>query len=234
MKRSIRATEGIEARQAAAALAAMLLMLLPAVGHAATVALSGSGAMASSFQFLGQNGATPTVGSDYTLGVDGQYTFTDTFTTQQTVALGVSSVGSYDFQDSYRFTVASGANGNVLTTQLGLPPTFDITNLQLRLYDVTAATSMTPVAGGVPAGSVFLTPWIGVGAGATSVFATFSNIQANHTYVLDIAGIASGVSGGTYFGQVNLVSTPLPAAAWLLLSAVLGFGMLPRRWRVGG
>ncbi len=230
-KRRIRATEGPGVRRMLAAVATVLLMVLPAVGQAATIALNVSGAMAASFQFLGQNGTTPTVGNDYRLGVDGQYTFSDTFTSQQTITLGTSSVGAYDFQDSYRFTVGGTASGNVLTAQLGLPPTFDISNLQMRLYDVTAAASMTPTVGGVPAGSVFLTAWTGPQPGATSVLATFSNIQANHTYLLDIAGIASGTGGGTYVGQLNLVSTPLPAAAWLLLSAVLGLAAMPRRLR---
>ncbi|HUO80664.1 MAG TPA: FxDxF family PEP-CTERM protein [Steroidobacteraceae bacterium] len=212
--------------------ALLCVAFAPPAALAATVPLNGSGAMSYSFQFLGTSPGTPTIGSDYLLAVPGQYTFTDTFTSKQTTTLGSSPVGSYDFQDSYRFTVASGANGDTLVAQLGLPPTFNVANLQFRLYDVTAASSQTPVVGGVPPGSVLLTAWMGPQSGQNSVSASFSGIRAGDTYLLDVAGIANGDSGGTYIGQLNLAPVPLPAAAWLLASA-LGLVGVASRHRSG-
>jgi len=209
--------------------AILALQLSPAVTEAATLPLNGSGAMSYSFQFTGTSPGTPTVDSDYLLAVPGQYTFTDTFTAPQTATLGTSAVGSYDFQDSYRFSVAAGATGDTLVAQLGLPPTFDMTNLQFRLYDVTAASSMTPVVGGVPPGSVMLTPWLGPQAGQSAISASFSGIVGGDTYILDVAGIASGTSGGTYIGQLNLAPVPLPAAAWLLAAGLGVVGAALRR-----
>jgi hypothetical protein len=200
---------------------------------AATVPLNGTGQMSYSFQFVAPNATTPTAANDYALAVPGQYTFTDTFTTQQSASqiLGTTSVGAYSFQDSYRFSVGAGATGDTLVAQLGLPPTFNVSNLQFRLYDVTSATSTVPIVGGVPAGSLFLTAWMGLPAGQSSVTASFSGVQGSHTYLLDVAGIADGTNGGTYFGQLNLAPVPLPAALPLLLSGLGLFGVLTRRRR---
>jgi hypothetical protein len=209
------------------------LQLCAGVSGAATVPLNGSGSMSYSFQFVAPNATTPTVANDYSLAVPGQYTFTDTFTTQQSASqiLGTSSVGAYSFQDSYRFSVGAGATGDTLVAQLGLPPTFSVSNLQFRLYDVTSATSTVPIVGGVPAGSLFLTAWMGIPSGQTSVTASFSGVQGSHTYLLDVAGIADGTNGGTYVGQLNLAPVPLPAALPLLLSGLGLFGAMSRRRR---
>jgi hypothetical protein len=226
--RATRTTQ-VAARRLAVGATLAVAAFGPALAAASTVSLNGSGSMSDSFQYLGTNPATPTIGSDYLLAVPGQYTFTDTFLQQQTTVLGTSSVGDYAFQDSYRFTVSAGANGDTLVAQLGLPTTYNISNLQFRLYDVTAAASQTPLVGGVPAGSTFLTKWIGPQPGQNSVSASFAGVVAGDTYILDVAGIASGTSGGTYVGQLNLAPVPLPAAAWLLCSGLGLIGGLARR-----
>lgn len=86
------------------------------------------------------------------------------------------------------------------------------------------------LAGLAPLGAATLPAWIGPPAGSNSIVATFAGIQTG-TYILDVAGIASGTSGGTYIGQLDLVSSvPLPAALWLFASAL---GLAATRVRCG-
>jgi hypothetical protein len=207
-----------------------LVALAPRGAEASTVTLDGSGQMSFSFQFLWSDPSTPSLGNDYVLGVPGQYTFLDQFLTQQPSSpnLATSTVGPYDFQDSYRFTIGKGAGGDVLTASLTSGSAFDISNLQFRLYSVPSSTT-APVVGGLPGGATLVQSWIGAPAGSNSIVATFAGIQTG-TYILDIAGIASGTSGGTYVGQLDLVSAvPVPAAVWLFGSALALAGTRLRR-----
>jgi hypothetical protein len=226
----MRSTAGIPRTNAAVFLAAFPpAALAPFGAKSATVPLDGSGAMSYSYQFVAPNSTSPTVADDYDLTVPGQYTFTDTFTTQQspTQNLGTSTVGPYDFQDSYRFTVGASASGDTLLATLGLGGLFSITNLQFRLYEVPSATTQ-PIVGGIPTGSTLITSWMGLPTGSNSVSAEFNGIQSG-TYILDVAGIAGGTNGGTYIGSLNLQPVPLPAALGLMLSGLAGLGTLARR-----
>jgi hypothetical protein len=210
--------------------ATVLLAVVPPDTEASTVTLDGSGQMSFSFQYLWSNPSTPSLGNDYLLGVPGQYTFLDQFLSQQPASpnLSTSAVGPYDFQDSYRFTIGQGAGGDVLTASLTSGSAFDISNLQFRLYGVPSS-STAPVVGGLPAGATLVQSWIGAPAGSNSIVATFSGIQTG-TYILDVAGIASGTSGGTYVGQLDLVSAvPVPATLWLFASALAFAGTRLRR-----
>jgi hypothetical protein len=226
----MRSMAGNPRTNAAVLFAAMAVAaLLPLAARSASISLNGSGPMSYSFQFVAPNSTSPTVADDYDLRVPGQYTFTDTFTTQQspTQNLGTSAVGAYDFQDSYRFTVGTSASGDTLLATLGLGALFDITNLQFRLYEVPSATTQ-PLVGGIPSGSILITSWMGLPTGSNSVSAEFNGIQSG-TYILDVAGIASGTGGGTYIGSLNLQPVPLPAALGLMLSGLAGLGTLARR-----
>jgi hypothetical protein len=228
-------THGIPGRAFSGAMvlsAAALVALLPAIAGAATVTLDGSGGMTYSYQYVAPNSTTPAVGDNYDLAVPGQYTLTDTFTAQQSAGqiLGTSSVGAYDFQDSYQFTVGTSASGDTLLASLGLGTLFDITNLQFRLYEV-AGPGTQPIVGGIPAGGTSVTSWMGLAPGGNSISASFNGIQSG-TYILDVAGVASGTSGGSYIGSVDLQQpVPLPAAIWLMLSGLGGLGVLVRKRR---
>jgi len=52
-------------------------------------------------------------------------------------------------------------------------------------------------------------------------------------YDLVITGTATGILGGQYVGTVAASAVPLPAAAWLLLSGLVGIGAMARRRRTG-
>lgn len=211
---------------------------LPA--EATTVVLPSPGQLFWTAQFLGSaTGNTQTApsgnfGNDYMLSVPGQYSFLDSFSSSQSnVLTGVapSSIGSYAFQDTYKFSVSQAASGDILTVSLNLgtvSPTFDISNLQFRLYEVASNTIQPGL--GIPSGSTLVTAWMGTSGPATgtAIQANFSGIQAG-TYFLDVAGTADGSSGGTYVGQLNLAPVPLPASLTLLLSGLGLFVTLRRR-----
>jgi hypothetical protein len=216
-------------------LVALLLSATPVRSEASTITLNGSGQMSYTYQFLWSAPSSPTVSNDYDLAVPGQYSFLDSFVSQQPASpnLGTSSVGAYDFQDSYRFTLGQAASGDTMVASLGLSnasgTTFNISNLQFRLYEVASPTT-APIVGGIPPGSTLITGWMGPPSGANEVSASFTDIQSG-TYILDVAGIASGSNGGTYLGQLNVNSpVPLPGALPLLLSGVGGlYGFFVRR-----
>ena len=72
--------------------------------------------------------------------------------------------------------------------------------------------------------------WQGnTGVSTALVAANFTGLQTDGTYVLDVAGTASGSSGGLYVGSLNLQPVPLPATAWFMLSGLGGLGFMARR-----
>lgn len=155
--------------------------------------------------------------STVTLDGSGQMSFSFQFlwSNPGTTALGndyvLSVPGQYTFLDQFLAQ-------QPLTPNLASSPV-DISNMQFRLYSVPSATT-APVVGGLPTGATLIQSWIGAPSGSNSIVATFAGIQTG-SYILDIAGIASGTSGGTYVGQLDLVSSvPLPAAFWLFASAL--------------
>jgi hypothetical protein len=203
-----------------------------------TVVLPSPNSMNWGAQFLGSpSGNMQTVppsgfGNNYSLSVPGQYRFSDGFGNQTTALTGTSSpVGSYAFQDTYEFSVSQAASGDALTVSLNLDlgsgPTFDISNLQFRLYEVAAGTAPGLL---IPGTAKVITAWKGTSgpSSGTPINANFSGIQAG-MYFLDVAGTADGSSGGTYLGQLNLAPVPLPAALPLLLSGLGLLGGLRRR-----
>ena len=58
---------------------------------------------------------------------------------------------------------------------------------------------------------------------------TLSATLAAGTYVLEVRGMATGTSGGSYSGTLNVAPVPLPATLPLLLSGLGLLGGLLRR-----
>jgi hypothetical protein len=226
-------------------------LLASFAASASDITLDATGQMYWTAQFLGSSGgntqSTPTptgtapTGNTYTLAVPGQYGFIDQFTAPQSALLvdstntpfeiSGSPVGTYAFQDTYEFSVATPAAGDVLAVSLALQgplqSNFNISNLQFRLYEVPASSTPGLVP---PTGGTILTPWQGITGNdnGNAIQANFSNLQSG-TYFLDIAGTADGTSGGTYLGQLNLSPVPLPPALPLLLCGIAGLGAMIRR-----
>lgn len=173
-------------------------------------------------------------GSDYLLAVPGQYNFNHFFSGPQTAVLGTDlTAGDYSFQDSYVFQVGASAGGDTAVATLNLPPSFGMADLQMRLYELIPGSS-TPVVGqsliGQPSVLSVISPWVGKpGDDIQQIVANFSGLTPSGTYVLDIAGTATGSSGGQYFGALDLQPVPLPAAAWFLLSGIGALVLANRR-----
>jgi hypothetical protein len=206
---------------------------------------SGSGLVATDM-YLAQPGSTASSpiysssppGTDYLLAVPGDYSFSDSFAAQPpTQVMGTDSIaGSYAFQDSYVFQVGAGASGDTLVATLNLGTSFGMSDLQARLYQITSGTT-TPVVGGqVVSGQSpvvhVLSLWQGQGAPGldTQPFQVdFSGLTTAGTYVLDIAGTATGSNGGLYIGALELQPVPLPESTWLLLSGIAALTLAARR-----
>lgn len=220
-------------------MALMLASAAPLTAHAALQTLNGTGAMTESFQTIG--GSSQVQGAyDYQLAIPGTYSFGDTISQQTPTAIATYSATNnafpnapYGFQDSFRFALSSAANGDSLVVSLNLPPTYQINNLEYRLYMVGSMTDPTTaplpsVGNPLPGGASIVNAWAGATALNPTDTATFYNLGAG-TYVLDVAGTTAGLQGGTYTGIVQLQPVPLPAAVWLLGSALSAFGLFGRR-----
>jgi hypothetical protein len=216
--------------------AALATALLAAVGtaHAALTPIYGP-----SYEFTNPTGtANVQSGAGTSTGVTlpGQYIFGSAFLAPQLAGqalLATSSTGSYGFQDTYIFTLPAAATGNVLTATLNLGDFLDIQNLQVRLYGFAAGSTVAPPTVGSIPGGTFANPapigWTGFTNSSPSVILlTFNTVPAG-TYYLDIRGTATGTSGGTYAGILNVAPVPLPAALPLLLSGLGLLGAARRR-----
>jgi hypothetical protein len=124
--------------------------------------------------------------------------------------------GSSAVNDNWNFVLsASGATAGVV--DFNLTSSFNITSFNVSLYDQngTGGPGALVVSGiTVPVGS----------------FDTVSiNVPGSGAYDLLVTGTA-GSGGGSYSGTVSAV--PLPAAAWLLLSGLVGVGAMARRRKI--
>jgi len=110
--------------------------------------------------------------------------------------------GKFDNDWYFSLTSPSKLKGDALSINFA---GFDIKGLKLELIDTTTNTdyflSHKFTLAGLPAGD----------------------------YELIVTGDATGKNGGVYSGAITAV--PLPAAAWLLLSGLVGVGVIARRRR---
>jgi hypothetical protein len=203
----------------------------PALIAAAITMGSVSSAFAGTLPLSYSETAVGTVVSGITtnLSVPGSYTYDHTFFTQQTPTIQGSSA-AYGFYDDFVFTI-SGAAASSITSTIDLGNVLQITGLQARLYKPASGEQLpvhgAPSNGVTDAWSMVLAP----GVGSVTVFNPNLQLSAG-TYVLELRGTATGSSGGSYAGVLNLAPSPVPvpAAAWLFMSAFGGLASLRRRF----
>jgi hypothetical protein len=204
-----------------------LLMSAVAVGYApvASAALDLTHSYLSSTTDVG-NGVTAV------LSVPGSTSYAHTFTAPTTTIPGSPGSG-FGFYDDFLITIA-GASTNSITSTIDFSGILQINNLQVRLYN--AAGNTFPVLGapyncpGV--GCTLIDAWstpvnYGPTTGTVSVLPT--TLLSAGTYVLEVRGNVVGAEGGGYSGVLNVAAVPVPAAAWLFGSGLIGLVSLRRK-----
>lgn len=180
----------------------------------------------------GSGTSCPATAPGYT--VPGQYNYLDSFTNATASgAIAGSDVyggpsygnlGAAGFIDDYFFQI-SGASADAVSATIS-NGNFAVSNLFARLYSLSANPNGLVLT--QPAGVVYYGGITDNGP-ATEVQINPVTLAAG-SYVLEISGSASGPSGGSYTGTLNLSPVPLPPSFPLLLTGLLGFAgiILPR------
>lgn len=146
----------------------------------------------------------------------------------QLVELPGSSVLPTDFfYDDYAFQI-DGSSFNSLTATIDLGTWFDISNLQVRLYQGTLLTTTTGAAGpGLVAAWSAQTLTAQSSGGNVQVIAPID--LAPGSYVLEVRGNLTGTSGGSYAGVLNLAPVPEPGALGMMFAGLGMLGFMMRR-----
>lgn len=133
-------------------------------------------------------------------------------------------VGIYGFFDDYIFTIP-GATTNAISTTIDLSTLLQISNLQQRLYNYATNPGITtgPAIGGS------IDAWTSPIGSFGTVAILPTTVLAPGTYVLQTRGTVTGTFGGSYAGTMNLTAVPVPAAAWLLGSGLVGLAGVARK-----
>jgi hypothetical protein len=167
--------------------------------------------------------ATPAV---TVLSTPGAYGYLDTSLQSDATSGGIITGSQYNgysgasFYDAYVIQI-SDSQGAAISSTIDLPPDFQISSFQERLY---AYTGTAPTVGAIPGALDFWTSPSGT-SGETAVLP--STFLPAGTYVLEVRGDVTG-SGGAYSGTLELAPVPLPPALWLLASALSGLFALAR------
>lgn len=138
------------------------------------------------------------------------------------------AAASYGFYDDYIFTIAEDAIVNAVSSSVSLG-SLAVANLQLRLYALPIDFGGNKNPGGDCPGGC-LADWSSTLASGNVTYSVMDPIAlAAGTYVLEVRGDASGASGGSYSGVLNLAAVPLPGVAWLFGAALGVVGFWRRR-----
>jgi hypothetical protein len=187
--------------------------------------------MVLSYQETGP-GTITGAGTVNTPALPGSTFYGDTFSTPTTPITGTTD----SFYDDFVFTIASGSVDSLTSTinlgcqgqGPGCVPLLNISDLQVRLYNLAGNAPPVvgvPVGGAIDAWSTQITYAPGM-TGTTAVLPA-TQLSAG-TYVLEVIGNATGSSGGSYSGVLNLTPVPLPETLPLFLSGLSVFGGLAR------
>lgn len=138
----------------------------------------------------------------------------------------ITASGTYGFYDDYAFTVSSSSADSVTTT-IDLGSALQISDLEVRLFSLSNYDLFA--ANGTPDYGTITGEWDATTSGSQATLSAV-NLSAG-TYVLEIRGDATGTSGGSYAGVLNVTPVPLPTSLPLLLGGLgaLALGLQRRR-----
>ncbi len=169
----------------------------------------------------GITGSTATIN---TLSPSTSYTYGNTYFAPTSPITG----SSYGFYDDYIFSIPA-ASANSITSTFNLSDIFGINNLQVRLYSANQPTLPQlgfPVNGGIVNG------WTqAIAPGVTTALIQTTALGAGN-YVLEVRGNVTGTSGGSYAGVFNVAAVPVPAAAWLFGTSLIGLAGATRKRKI--
>jgi hypothetical protein len=180
----------------------------------------------------GTSNVTTSTGVTTGLAVPGSHTYGNSHGALSNLIVNPSTNvnTAFEFYDDFVFTIADAA-ANSITSTIDFGDIFEISNLQVRLYNAAGQSSLPVV--GTPVGGV-IDAWstaISYNGGTGTVAVLENTILSAGTYVLEVRGNITGQFGGSYSGVLNVAPVPVPAALWLFGSGIAGL-IAARRRRV--
>jgi hypothetical protein len=151
----------------------------------------------------------------------GNYTYSGSFTGPQTTFVPTTSSGFYD---DFVFTIGAGQVDSI-TSSITLGNMVGISSMQVRLYDYNANGGVAPLLTTPVMGTAFdaWSSMVSFPGGITTVDVLPTTTLGAGTYVVEVRGTASGLSGGNFTGSLNVTPVPLPGG---LPSLIGGLAML--------
>jgi len=184
------------------------------------------------------DGSTPIAVSDGTGNGPGTYLFSQTFVNPNGSFPAATQINgqNYGFIASYVIDLPSSMASSFVFS-LGMSSSTGLENLTARLYAYNAVVGGTSIQNltvggpGPPANGGDILGWSASNNGTIATTQLPQTTVAAGWYVLQLAGIETGTSNGTYSGQLDVTPVPLPATLPLFLSGCAGLAALIWRRR---